>query len=98
MMAIGWMAVIGNGAVRVTYPAIGQVGVIMVVFVHGQAGCGPVAKQAAVFRVGGNRAGRTLAADMAIQTNHLVGSGHDHVQVVRDQQHATAGLIAHRLD
>ncbi len=97
-MAVIREAMIGDGAVRMTDPAVGQVGMVVAVFVHGERRSGTRAEQFLVGRVLRHMAGRPGTTNMAVQANDVIGGGHDHVQVVRNQQNAAAIYVADGFD
>lgn len=82
MVAVAWMAVVGERSIGMAHPTIRQMAVIVVMLVDGERGSRPVAEQALVLGAAGNRNRGSLAADMPVQAYHLVGCGHDDVKVM----------------
>ena len=74
------------------------VAVVVVVGVDREAGRRARPEQADVFGVPADHLGLARTADVAIQADHLIGRAHDQVQVMADQEHAAAALLADALD
>ena len=72
--------------------------VVVNVGVDRQTGGHAGAEQRQIFGVAADRLGVTGATHMAVQAHHLVGGGHDHVQVVADHQHAGAIVMGQLRD
>ena len=84
MVPILGVAMIGHRTIRMLHPAIGQMGMIVMVAIDGKRlGCG-AAEQPHIFRALAHRLRRAPAADMAVQAYDGVGFGHHHMQVMRD--------------
>ena len=49
VMAIVWMAMISNAAIRMANPAIRHMGVVMMMLIHRQLGYGALSEQSFVF-------------------------------------------------
>ena len=49
VMAIVWMAMIRNAAIRMANPAVRHMGVIMMMLIHSQLGYGALSEQGLVF-------------------------------------------------
>ena len=71
---------------------------VVVVMAIGCDGPCPAAKQLAVGRVIRDDIRGTMAADVAVETNHMIGCGHDHMQIMGDKKHATASFIPQGFD
>ena len=56
------------------------------------------AEQRLIFRGGADRLRCAVAADMSVQTDHMIGCPHDDQQVVTDHQHRCAGFTPNLLD
>lgn len=78
------VAMIGYRTIRMLDPAIGQMGMIVMVAIDSERlGCG-AAEQPHIFRALAHRLRRATAADMTVQAYDGVGFGHHHMQVMRD--------------
>ena len=74
------------------------VAVIVMVVIDGESARGLRAEQAHVFRMLRHRLRHARAADVTVEADDAVAARHDDVQVVRDEQHAEAGLVAQAPD
>lgn len=84
VVAVLGVAMIGHRTIRVLHPAIGQMGMIVMVAIDGKRlGC-RAAEQPHIFRALAHRLWRAPAADMAVQAYDGVGFRHHHMQVMRD--------------
>ena len=92
MMSILGVAVIGNRAVPVLDAPIGQMCMVMLVIVEGNAGAGR-AKQSTIVLALADGSRRSPATDMAIETYNRICRCHHHMQIVRNHQDAAAGLV-----
>ena len=71
---------------------------VVVVGVDREAGRGARPEQADIFGMSADHLGLARTADVPIETDHLIGRAHDQVQIVADQEHAAAALLADALD
>src|SRR6056297_1424751 len=74
------------------------VSMVVLVAVEGQSAARSGTEECAVFRRGGDNLGGAFAADMAVEADHPVGSGHDDVQFVAVHHDRRAGLPANLRD
>jgi hypothetical protein len=65
---------------------------------NSQRALGAQPEQRPVFRHCGDLHRRALAADMAVEADHPVGSAHHHMQVVADHADRGAGFAPDPLD
>ena len=84
MVAVIGVAMIGHRAIRMLHPAIGQMGVIVMVAVNGKALGRSATEQTHIFRALAHRLRGSAATDMAVQAYDGVGFSHHHMQVMRD--------------
>lgn len=92
MMSILGVAVIGDGTIPMLDAPIGQVCMVMLVIVEGNAGAGR-AEQSTIVLALADGSRRSTATDMAIQAYNRIGGCHHHMQIVRDHEDATTGLV-----
>ena len=71
---------------------------VVVVGVDREAGRRARPEQADVFGMPADHLGFARTADVPIETDHLIGRAHDQVQIVADQEHAAAALLADAVD
>ena len=93
VVAVTGMTVVGYRTVGMANAPVGQVGVIMVMFVDGKGRGRPVSEQTLVFRVFGNNLRRAVTAYMTVQADDTVRRGHDHMQVMGNQENAARHFI-----
>lgn len=84
MVAVIGVAMIGHRAIRMPHPAIGQMGVIVMVAVNGKALGRSATEQTHIFLALAHGLRGSAAADMAVQAYDGVGFSHHHMQVMRD--------------
>jgi len=84
MMAIIGVAMFGHRTIRVLHPAIGQMGVVVMVAVNSKRLGGRPTKKPHILRALAHRLRRSPAADMTVQAYYGIGFSHDHMQVMRD--------------
>jgi len=94
VVAVIRMAMFGDAAIGMQNAAVGQMGMVVVVAVDGKRLGRPAAEQFQIFRALADHLRRAAAADVAVEADHRIGLGHHHMQVVRDQEDAAAGLVA----
>ena len=82
MVPVIGMAVLGHRAIGVPHRAVGQMSVVMGMFIDGQRRRRPAAEQLAVLAALRHRTGRALAAHMTVQADDAIGRGHHHMQIV----------------
>ena len=74
------------------------VAVIVMVTIDGEGARRLGAEQPPVGRMLGHRLRHARAADVMVEADDAIGARHDDVQIVRDEQHAEAGLVAQAPD
>jgi hypothetical protein len=90
VMPVARMAMVRQRPVGMAYAPVRQMAVVVMVLVHGKRRRRTVSEKALVFRASCDRNRRSLAADMAVEANHLVRRCHHDVQIMGDQQNAAA--------
>ena len=97
LMAVGvGVVVIMAVVVAVVMPVV--MFMIVVMLIQCQGTFGAKAEKRAVFRRVGHHARGAFAADMAVEANHPVRGGHDHMQIMADHQDRGACVLPHSLD
>src|SRR6478752_7663296 len=98
LVPCGRSALGSRGLARRMRDASNIVTVIVVVTVDRERAGGLRSEEACVGWVLGHRLGNARAADVTVETDDAVAARHDDVQIVRDEQHAEAALIAQACD
>ncbi len=93
MMPVARMAVIGNAAIAMLYAPVRQMCMVMAVIVKGKP-AGRRTKQTAIILALADNGWRSAAADMAVEADHRIGTGHHHMQIMGNHQDAAAFRIA----
>jgi hypothetical protein len=97
VMPVFGMAMIGDAAVAMAHTSVGQMGVVMVMFIDRQRGGGAGAEQSLVLGARGDHRRCAGATDMAVEADHPVSGGHDHVQIMGDQKDAAMEIVTYPL-
>lgn len=90
MVAVVWMTMICDRAIRVLHATVRQMGVVMVMAVNRKAPRARSTEELHIFRALADSLRCSAATNMPVQADDRVGLGHHHMQIVRDQQNAAA--------